>query len=240
MLAVQVIALNFWMSHSVGLSLSSRSTKMKFSFPTAAPRDIKMILLSDFPSFFSFPLFISLNLWCSTWHLGQLIYTTTEQHTFILRKQTVTTQEARSEKTRISEPAWHSKIWGCELRKVQNKVQGCAFAKISVISQRCWKVGVKTRVGSHQAARHIWEDTDRNEKIFRLSLCARSPNCYLTLSQRQVCLQLLHSTEQLQALPLHFHTDLIMKQECAWSYLCWDCVSSAKFAHPDKLACSWK
>lgn len=63
-----------------------------------APGDIKMILLSDFLSIFSLLLFISLNLWCFTWHPRKPIDTTTEQHTLVLCKQTVTTQEDRSGK----------------------------------------------------------------------------------------------------------------------------------------------
>ena len=73
-----------------------------------------------------------------------------------------------------------------------------------------------------------------------LSLCTKSLDCYLALSQQQVCPQLLHNRKRLEALPPDFHTDLITKQECAWSYSYWDCMSEVKFAHPDKSACSRK
>lgn len=168
--AVQVIALNFWMSYRVGLSLSPRSTMMKFSFPTAATLQPQGALRwSCSLIFFLFILCFFLLVWVSdvlpgTWGNS---FTTLRRsmHSFCENKQQPHKKLDKG-KTRISEPVWHSKIWGCELRKLQNKVQGCAFAKISVISQRCLKVSAQTRVGSHQAVCHIWDDTDRNKHLF--------------------------------------------------------------------------
>jgi len=81
---------------------------------------------------------------------------------------------------------------------------------------------------------------ERNKRILfsMLSLCGKSLSRCLTLSQQHVCQQLLRDTKRLEALPPDFPTDLIVNQECARSYSYRDCKYEAKFAHPDKSACS--
>lgn len=109
-----------------------------------APGDIKIILFSVF-LFFSllsfFFFLIALILWCFTWHLGKLIYITTEQHILILQKQTITTQEDRLGKnqTLFTSMAflqrWKAGVWTKKTVELQNKIQGCTIGRMSVTLQ---------------------------------------------------------------------------------------------------------